>query len=304
MWSLYARIRQLILPGTAQPDDPAIIAGPDLPPCMRAAFSSAIFFRPQGTATGGANAPPSYFIGQLLGAFSGQVAEGWLVYDQNTVCGYITTQIQTASNSGGGALNPSVLFASGAPNGVVTYNTSPRLQVGSGAGRQPYLFAVGVAANISPTQSPFTIDTVAQPRGLRAQTSSTVNSAAIGAEAVVLTTPNFTAFDGRAYKWKILGHLVASVGGNNANSFIRDTNLAGAVLGFVSVPCGVAGPFYKGDFEGYFKRVAGSDRVMNLVQTASASAGTTIAAGAATAVRSLEVYDAGAATDFPNAIAV
>jgi len=308
VYSLFARLRQLILPSSALPDDSAVVIGPDLPPCMQAAYSSAIFFRPQNTFTGGVNAAPLYFLAQkkITGVFQ-NVDEGWALYDGNTICGYVVMSTRLALNNGAGVLTIGQTWEAKAPVGAVSLfgGNGASFQFGSTNPASPATNLSIGSATVSPSKGDLIIDGVSAGRGLRAQISSTASSAAIGAEAVVLTTPVFTAFNNRAYKWKILGHLVGSVAPANANAQVRLVNLAGAVLGFVSVPMAAAGPFYSCAFEGYFKRTAGTDLVgTNLVQTIFTSAGTVTAFGGATGVRSLEVYDAGAAADFPNAITI
>lgn len=304
MQSLFPRLRQLILPFFALPNDPAIIIGPDLPPCMQARYSAAIFFRPPNTVTGGIHGGIWSFKAQRKAQASTE--EGYLLYDQTTVCGFVVAHVLLGANDTFGNIGVLEQFTPQFAGGSSAYvpDAFKWQIVGNATSGLSATMLIGDLGT-NPNLTPFLIDGVAADRGLRAQASSTVNSAAVGAEAVVLTTGAFTAYNNRAYKWKILNHLVGSVAGANANAQVRLVNLAGAVLGFVSIPMAAAGPFYWCAGEGYFRRTAGTDLVgTNLVQTILTTAGTVTAFGGATGVRSIEVYDVGAAGDFPNAIAI
>lgn len=84
-WS--SLLNGLILPEDAGPDDPAIILGPDLPPCMQADYSSAIFFRPPESQSLGA---PLWFIAQRNVPASGsQSIDIGFVRWTDTQCGYV-----------------------------------------------------------------------------------------------------------------------------------------------------------------------------------------------------------------------
>lgn len=305
MQSLFPRLRQLILPFYALPNDAAMILGPDLPPCMQSRYAAAQFFRPPNTVGRGLSSPTWRFVAQRLS--SSVVEEGWLIWDQVSVCGFVVDRRRIGGTNLAGQISSleqvTPLFAGGAAsyNGLSGGFTWQIL----GTAAQPAAFQIGQIGT-GPALTTFQVDGVHQGRGIVAHVESTVNSAAVGAETVVLTTPTFTVFDNRAYKWKLLGHLVGSVAGANANAQIRLVNLAGISMGFVSVPTAAAGPFYSYAFEGYFRRIgAGSDLVgTNLVQTLLTTAGTVTAAGGTNAVRSLEVYDVGSAFDYTSAIQV
>lgn len=95
----------LILPPFAGPDDPAIIVGQDLPVCMQASYTAAIFWRPPGSlaASGGAM---WYFIAQRTAPFFGagwqQVDHGFLLNDGVT-CGYVVHHTVSANQVAGAA---------------------------------------------------------------------------------------------------------------------------------------------------------------------------------------------------------
>lgn len=79
----------LTLPPFAGPDDPAILVGDFLPPCMQASYTAAIFFRPPNSVIDRA---PYWFLAQRtlpIGGTSWQdVDEGYLIYD-GAACGYV-----------------------------------------------------------------------------------------------------------------------------------------------------------------------------------------------------------------------
>ncbi len=92
-----------------------IVLGPDVPPCMSAFYSAVWRFQPAGAATGGLNAPPSFYIGQVLTtapAGNERIDFGALIYDGLAVCGWramATWQIQNRLD-GLGTLWPAFQF--------------------------------------------------------------------------------------------------------------------------------------------------------------------------------------------------
>lgn len=160
------------------------------------------------------------------------------------------------------------------------------------------------AGSQSPAKSPFFIDGISAARGTRMRTSSNVNSAAIGAEAVVLTAtrPFFKFWDGRAYEARWRTRLQASVA-NTTTLRVRRTNAAGQLLGDWVYPVPTAAQDYQGRM--VFVRAAGAgDLVSDIALTLTASAGTTTAVATGAALRDLEVIDIGADTDYPGVVAI
>lgn len=154
---------------------------------------------------------------------------------------------------------------------------------------------------------PFNIDSVSAARGLTAYTDSVAATAAIGAEAVVLTTPAMTFVDGRCYEVTWAGNVFGSVAAPGAFGFlrIRQTNLAGAIKAFTQVHLPAAGAQNYTISTIRIRRTTGAGNLNgNLVLTAQASAGTVTFSGAATDVRYLNVKDCGAETDYGNAITI
>lgn len=75
----------LTLPPQAGPNDPAIIIGPDLPPCMQSDYSAAIFWRP-GFTLDPTNTPYLFLAEHVFPGPTGVqiVDEGYLLYDPFT----------------------------------------------------------------------------------------------------------------------------------------------------------------------------------------------------------------------------
>jgi len=301
--SLFARIRQLILPGTAQPNDPALVMGPDLPPCMRSRYAWAILGRPQGTVSGGINAPATFFIAGRSAPGVAEVDEGWLIYDQGTVCGYVVTGVNLMNNFGGGSISAAYTVGTFiAAQGVASYAGAIGYQFGSNAPNQPVQVRFG-SSDGNPNQSQWFVDTVSMGRGLRASAISTVNSAAVGAEAVVLTTNSATFYNGRAYEWCIVGSYNQSAAGFWTIN-LRSTNLAGTIVGQVADATVVGTGPYRPHL-GRFVRTAGSDLAVPIVVTLQfTGAGTVTQTAAALSPRSVYIRDCGAAGDYLNEPAI
>jgi len=132
--------------------------------------------------------------------------------------------------------------------------------------------------------------------------ASTVSSAAIGAEAVVLTGNSITWAAGRAYE--VINNPYAT--GDTASSSvvfrIRKTNLAGTDLHDSVV---TNSPNIGNGTSGLLRRIirnnTSADVTANIVLTMNAAVGTAIDNGGALSVRYLETRDIGAAADYSDA---
>ena len=301
MYSLWARIRQLILPSTALPDEPAIILGPDLPPCMQARYSAALFFRPPNTVTSGVHGGMWRFIAQRKA--SANTEEGYLLYDQTSICGFVVSHVLLGANDTFGNIGVLEQFTPQFAAGSSAYVANAfKWQIIGNAGSGISAAMLFGDPGTDPNLTPFLIDGVAAARGLRARVSSTAPTAAIGAEAVILTTPAMTFYDQRAYEVKWRGAVVSTVL-NITTLTVRRTNLAGAIKS--TTPWTItAATNYKLDDVFYIRNTSGAAVTDNLVLTMTASAGTTTMSGATTDVRYLEVRDCGASSDYSNAIAI
>lgn len=162
---------------------------------------------------------------------------------------------------------------------------------------------VDVMGGQSEGSSDITLWQISMARGLRGIIDSAASSAAIGAEAIVLTLANQDFFEGRAYEILLGGRLAGSVA-NNGLFQLRRTNLAGAIVGiFGQYPVPAAGVNVPLSGRLVFARAAGAgDLNQTLVLTLTASAGTCTHVGAVAAPRYLEVRDIGAEGDYPNSI--
>jgi len=139
------------------------------------------------------------------------------------------------------------------------------------------------------------------PTGLIAQVDSATNSAAVGAEAVVLTLPTTVFLNERAYRARFRGGTLSS-GANGFVYRIRQTSVAGTIL-HVTQDLGNTTGVSMFD-EMVMVRTAGSDLVDNLVLTLQALAGTVTMLGNASFVRYFELENAGPSSRYTNRIAI
>jgi hypothetical protein len=148
-----------------------------------------------------------------------------------------------------------------------------------------------------------TVDAISHGRGFREWTISTANTAAIGAEAVVLTGSSFTWAAERAYSVEFVHQTRPSAAGNYAFFQIRRTNLAGAVkqTWYEELATIADKTVCKSTV---LRNNTASDISDNIVLTMGASAGTMTGIGAATTPRLMHVRDIGAADDYPTAVQI
>jgi hypothetical protein len=146
------------------------------------------------------------------------------------------------------------------------------------------------------------VDGFSQPRGIRTFTAASVNSGAAGAEAVVLSSPAMTFVDGRAYRFMWRGQT-ATTAAATVTYRIRLTALGGSLQNQSQWTYAAAANQMLLD-EAVLVRTAGSNTTDVVVLTLQASAGTAMMNASTAAVRKLEVFDIGAATDYPGARAI
>ena len=144
------------------------------------------------------------------------------------------------------------------------------------------------------------------PGGLAALISSTTGSGAIGAETVILTSPDMQWQTGRAYEVIAQSQPAGSIANNTALYSIRRTNLAGTVLATWAAQMnntpGVSDTVLSRTI---IRNNTSINIAENIVLTLAAVGGGTITDGAgATQVRYMEVRDAGAASSYPNAVQI
>jgi hypothetical protein len=146
----------------------------------------------------------------------------------------------------------------------------------------------------------------AVPRRVIGRAESAANSAAVGAETVVLTITNCTFGAGRAFALSINSDMSSSVG-NTGTYQIRKGTVAGTVW---AIPW--QGPVAVGAANNdgvnktvYVRRAAHSgDLTTTVVLTLSASAGTVTAQGGATFVRYFQIEDVGSEALFLASFAI
>jgi hypothetical protein len=303
----YVGAQTLTIPPGAASGDARITIGEDLPadlvayyaatgfPVPASVLGGVVFFAPSGdycylvevdyTADPPANTPRmACGVRNNMG-----ITELWQIYPKTP--GFLGGVLQLTGPNGNGAaarIANDLLFD--ANGNLKMLFASNLLQLANGATLQ-----IGLG-------SPFTIDGISHERGFLDRVDSTANTAAIGAEAVVLTGNSVTFRNNRAYEILVKGRLTSSVA-NISSVRTRKTNLAGASLAYDQVQFSAAQStsYY---YRNIIKRVAGTDLTDNLVLTLAASAGTVIGVAAADAVRYMEVRDCGDAAKYPNAIAI
>jgi hypothetical protein len=296
VFSLFPRLRQLLLPGTAQPNDPAYVAGPDLPPCMQSRYSSATFFRPPNTVSLGIFGPPYMFRAQrknLPTASNQFVEEGFLVYDGGTVCGFVVTQTWAFNNLlGSGNLQGFVqqgnIFTGGSG---VTYG-SQNIQYTDST------VEFGLSGN--PGNTPVKFDGTSIGRGRRMWVASQNPTAAIGAEAAIMTSTVMTFYNNRAYQFEVDAAYFGSVANVALLRWRQGVGTGGTVLATAQHQLAGGGAGGETRFHDQFTliRTAGSDLTDNVTVTLQSSAGTVTQQGSATQVRSFKISDAGDAADY------
>ncbi len=271
MRSFFATLRQLVLPAGAPPGTPRIVLGPDVPATLAAfspdfVFSSAIVFY--------YNATDYYFESVAIWVPIGTQVVIKGTYD--TTNGVIIYEfIRLGFNE--------LAF------GSATYNTVT-----------PFLAIRKMTLSIENT-SPFTIDGVSAPRGVLDYVAGTVNSGALGAEAVYLTGNSRTFIDGHAYRISVRTNVTTAIG-NAANAQVirvRVGNIAGTVERTWVQRCIVGGSEAVA-FSFVAARSAGSNLTTQLVVTGQGITNTWVADVAGNSPYEMQIEDVGAAVNYPN----
>lgn len=304
-------IRTLTLPNNARPGDPAIIIGPDLPPCMQSRYSAAIFFRPGTPFTGNAIDRPIKFIGLVNNNVSAQVDEGFALWDglnPSSVCGYYAYKTTFASLAplGSGNTVPQEYYGDIAQGGVATMINGGSTTFGSSSGGPPSRsWSVSIGGSWSPDLAPFFIDGQDPGRGPKSygENNAPIGPSGAGVEMYGFASHAFDRWQRRAYRIRAYGWVTHSVAGAY-DVRIRDGNgIGGAVLKLLgrvyNTAAGVPSSF---EFSTVLKHtsatVAGSQVGFTLQ---SISGGTVTLSGAATQQPALEVRDWGDSTLYTDA---
>lgn len=292
MRSLFAVLRSLTLPAGAQPGSPAIILGPDVPADLQAYYTgrgfpvaSAIIYR--------LDASTYVYEAALAPGATESHARGWS--DTGTI-------YETEFSFFSPPVPANVGFQLGAPGAgiFVTVGLSTRA-----ADRlvEFWRFAQSQTVQIF---GGWEVDAVSQSRGRVDRVSSVANTAAIGAETVILTGNSITWKAGRAYEVIYRGLPFASIASNFAVYRIRRNNLAGTLLAINQWEMNVNAVSAQNILNRVIIRNnTAADIIDNIVLTLEATGGGTVTdQGGATFVRYLEIRDCGAASDYPNAIQI
>lgn len=140
-------------------------------------------------------------------------------------------------------------------------------------------------------------------RGVQARVDDGANSAAVGAEAVVLTLPGQTFRTARAFRVEVNAHYFQSGGSpatNTATVRVRKASLTGTLLLTYTLTNLVPGVDDYRPTIGYIKRTAPTDLSSNLVVTLQAGVNTVTQVG----LRSAECADWNDANLYTNAPAI
>lgn len=271
MRSILAGLRTLVLPWGAGPGTSRIVAGPDLPPELVTFYGATLV----GATIRWINASGDYHYKAVL--------SGATLYAEGIVTGVFVYEIGSHDTANFGF----PVWTWGRKNKVsfiVSALFASTWQWGDGVA----VFYGGIS----------------QPRGRKDFVSSTVATAAIAGETVVLTGNSIIWTDGRAYS--VEAHQVSTSGGGATLALFnfRRTNLAGAIKLGESVTIS-GGGLTTCQFRGIIVNTSGADITDRVVLTlASFPAGTVTGNGAATTVRWLEIRDIGAATDYAGTIQI
>ena len=285
----------------AGPDEPAILLGTQLPPCMQARYSSAIFFRPPNVVAMGNLAAPWMFWAQVKSpvATHETVDEGYLVYDgalpgAGTVCAFVVVKEWEYNNLLGAAiqgLTTHGLIAVGGSGGPTTGTTIE--QFGPGC-------SVQIGIN-KPSDTPWTVDGTSAERGRRMWVASQNPTGAIGAETAIMTGTPLNIYNNRAYRFEVDAAYFGSVANVALLRWRDGVGTGGTLLALAQHPCagGGAGSEHRFHDEFVLIRTAGSDLISEQITvTLQSSAGTVTQQGTATQVRSFKISDCGDAADF------
>ena len=293
-----------------------IVLGPDVPPCMSAFYSAVFRFQPAGAATGGLNAPPSFYIGQVLStspAGNERVDFGALIYDGLTVCGWraiATWQIQNRLD-GLGTLWPAFQFG-----GFNATSPAPlpaffrdELNIGdtSGPVAPPVTqFNINKGDPLTrqpdPRNTPFTIDSVSAPRTMLDRIDSNTNTAGVVAETVVLTGNTKVFYPSRAFKVIVSNDALPLGAAGSCILSVRRNNVAGTQLAVTSDPLPSLTSATREHWEFVIRNATGGAAITDklVVTLASGTANQVRHQGTALQLRYMEIWDCGDETLYPN----
>ena len=140
---------------------------------------------------------------------------------------------------------------------------------------------------------------VSIPRGRRGHVQSTANSAAIGAETVVLTMPSRTYYAGRAYECRMTGGVMGSVANTAGHFRLRKTDVLGQDLGeYLRYSAQLSATPYQANGAGRIFTVGASNVVAAIALTLGGVGGNATHWGSVASPRMLDITDVGRASDF------
>lgn len=273
MRSIFATLRQLVLPAGALPGTPRTVIGPDLPPPLDTYLFGGTTRASSAIITYGNSVNSYQFLAFIPGTTTASVY--WMGWVRNGV-------VQE--------------FSAGIPYGQ-SWNIS------AGPGVISMGFYTPTNGAVQYFGGDVSIDGVSQSRGLRAVTISTVSTAAIIAETVVLTCSTVFINPNRAYEVIIGGATYSSAASGLALYMIRRTGLAGTILQASTEVLMNPTPVVslRTDFRVIIRNNTAATIVDDVVLTLTAAIGDVTMLGAVDRPRFMEIRDIGAAARYPNA---
>lgn len=183
----------------------------------------------------------------------------------------------------------------------LTITTSLRMRLGAGLG-------VSGDTGFDIVSDAYTIRGVAAGRGLIGQGVSTANSAAITTGTAIQTNGNCTFGNGRAFRMVQTATWRASVANTQPTLFFRaGAGAPGAGDVYGSVPGRPITSAAGGQLETYecvFVNTSGADVVGPAALVIQAPAGNLTQLGSVATPRTLDVFDIGLASQYPNRVSV
>lgn len=272
MRSILAGLRQLVLPWGASTGTPRIVLGTDLPPPLNTYLYLGLYSIRAAIIFYGAGASTYNFLALL--------------------------------ETGGGALT---LVEGGVVGGAVIENPSgipvgTSLSITSGAG--------GTASYNIQAGNHFSVNSIYPGLGRVVKVVSTADLGAVGAEATIATLPAATFRDGRAYEARFRGFVTSSIANQIVTFRVRDTNLAGALIGYPDQ--GVGSAVTNVQFAGRVVvardngagDLAGKVLVLTMQTTLFGPGGTAVMTGNTQYPFVFELNDIGREQDHPEAVLI
>jgi hypothetical protein len=294
--SILAGLRQLVLPWGAPTGAPQLVLAQGAPALLTAFYAPNSIVASEIAYASATDYAYRVWV-SILSTGEQSVAEGWVhagaVYEG--LAGYFDP-----SSGVPRTINVGDFFGARADGTFLNLNGVTGAPLNPAAGNYSAL-NLGNYADL-------TLSGISAGRGIlqNALASSTVSSAAVGAETVVLTMTNVLFPQGRAFCCDFGSMMTASLGTNVGEFRLRATNAGGTPYGDTGAfgPSAAAANIHAGG-QFFLRRAFGSDFTVTVVLTLQASGGGTVTqVGTVFGPRFVLIRDIGAYSDYPNAVSV